>query len=503
MTAANKSKSILNGVVGDYLDATANGLAIDMGFYRDGKLVDPSQLFRHHNHDGSTSPLRICVLVHGLTDDETTWQYPKKKNNNSNEDNGDGTLPHEDEEQDDYGRSLQRDLGLEPLYLRYNTGLHISTNGSKLCQLMDELWRAVSVHNTNTTANNTGTGIQEIVFIGHSMGGLVTRSACLEAAKRQRPWVRKVGRVIFLGTPHLGSYWEQAGHVVSYTLGAVPRPYMRLAADVVNLRSVGIQDLRFGYVQPEDWQGEENDPDAFLNNTKQRAALLEWVTYYIITGTVTTNPQPPMSLLFGDALVRKDSAQGRCSSNQEHDLGIAPEQTREFVGVSHIQLTRHPHIYRQIQEWMAMPWVMAPTPSPSPSPPPRTEWETDVDVTMEELASTMVVLGAEGEEQNGVQRDMIPAMTSAASKWAHCKGVATLVHAAVDKGVSAVEGVQNELTSEVYGILTYIPSPIAPTVRTVQVVHESCVGGIYSIIRGVNHGVGAIAQLTFDTLDQA
>jgi triacylglycerol lipase len=479
MTARpNKSKSILNGVVGDYLDATANGLAIDMGFYRDGMLVDPSQLFSHQNNQ---SHLRICVLVHGLTDDESTWQYPKKKNNTNN---GSGPSSQHEEEQDDYGRSLQRDLGLEPLYLRYNTGLHISTNGSKLCQLMDELWLA------------SNSNIHEIVFIGHSMGGLVTRSACLEADKLQRKWVRKVGRILFLGTPHHGSYWEQAGHVLSYTLGAVPRPYMRLAADVANLRSAGIQDLRFGYVQPEDWQGVEN-PDAFLVNTKQRAALLEGVTYYIITGTVTKNPQHPVSLLFGDALVHRDSAQGRCSSNAEHDLGIAPEQIREFPGISHTKLTRDPNIYRQIKEWMELPWMMAPLP-------PTEEWETDADVTTEESASTMVVLGTEGEERNNVQRD-IPATTTTtsavASKWAHCRGVATLVHAAVDKGVSAVELVQNELTSEIYGILTYIPSPIAPTVRTVQVVHEACVGGIYSIIRGVNHGVGAIAQLTFDTMD--
>jgi hypothetical protein len=65
-----------------------------------------------------------------------------------------------------------------------------------------------------------------------------------------------------------------------------------------------------------------------------------------------------------------------------------------------------------------------------------------------------------------------------------------------------VEEVQSELTSEVYGILTRIP-PIAPTVRTVQVVHEACVGGIYNIIRGVNRGVGVITQLTFDTMDEA
>jgi hypothetical protein len=316
---------------------------------------------------------------------------------------------------------------------------------------------------------------------------LVTRSACLEAAKLRKAWVRSVGRVIFLGTPHHGSYWEQAGNVISNALGAIPRPYMRLAADVANLRSAGIKDLRYGYVQEEDWHGME--PDAFLANTKHSssAALLDWVTYHIVTGTVTKNPQHPISVILGDALVRKDSAVGR-SSNQEHDLGIAPEQIREFAGVGHTRLTRDPKVYPQIKEWIEMPWVAPPT-----------EWEAD-DVPTED-SSTTVLLGAK-EEGNYVERDIPATTTSAGSKWAHCKGVATLVQTAVDKGTTAVEEVQNELTSEVYGILTRIP-PIAPTVRTVQVVHEACVGGIYNIIRGVNRGVGVITQLTFDTMDEA
>lgn len=484
MTAANKSKSILNGVVGDYLDATANGLAIDMGFYRNGNLVHPDKLNLQPQHSTDPQqqqhiyqqqhtdplPLRICILVHGLTDDESTWQYPYPNNNNNDD---------ADNKENDYGQCLQRDLGLQPLYLRYNTGLHISTNGTKLSQLMEELMLAV---NDNSDDDNS---VQDIVFVCHSMGGLVTRSACLEAAKRQRPWVKKVRNIIFLGTPHHGSYWEQAGHVVSYALSSVPRPYMRLAADVANLRSAGIKDLRYGYVQPEDWHGTE--PDVLFANTKQSAALLDWVQYHIITGTITKNPQHPVSLCLGDALVRKDSAVGR-SSNCDHDLGISVSQTREFPGVGHTRLTRDPNIYQQIKEWIEMPGVAPPT-----------EWEVDVSM-MEDSSTTVLCLGAEEEGNNGER--MIPATApTSASKWAHCKGVATLVQTVVDKGATAVEEVQNELTSEVYGILTRIP-PIAPTVRTVQVVHETCVGGIYNIIRGVNRGVGAITQLTFDTMDE-
>ena len=39
----------------------------------------------------------------------------------------------------DHGTALAADLGYTPLYLHYNTGEHISTNGRRLANLLESL----------------------------------------------------------------------------------------------------------------------------------------------------------------------------------------------------------------------------------------------------------------------------------------------------------------------------------------------------------------------------
>lgn len=443
----NTARAILNGVVGDYLEETKNNLSIDMAFYRGGKPVD---LIERLIAEEQPCP-RVCILVHGLTDDESTWSYGEQQ-----DDHGDN---------DDYGQSLQRDFGdIAPFYLRYNTGLHVSTNGRHLNRLLSSFWHSYPCP------------IEEVIFLCHSMGGLVVRSACLLASTNQCPWVKRVSRIFFLGTPHHGSFWEKAGNVVSNALGIVPRPYMRLAANVADLRSSGIKDLRFGYVTDQDWEG--HDPDAFLNNTKKRADLLPWVRHYIITGTVTKNPRHVASFVIGDALVRKASAEGR-SHVEEHDLSVPPDHIHEFPGIRHMQLSSDPRVYLQIKHWMEQHCSVQVPP----------EWEEkDTDTP-----------NAVYDESNMTEIIQHPCLLG---KWAKYHGVATLVHAAVDHGVTAVEGVQHELTDEVYTVLSSTITPLAPAIRSVQTVHEACVGSVYRIIRGVNDLIGTGAKLVCDRMDE-
>jgi triacylglycerol esterase/lipase EstA (alpha/beta hydrolase family) len=58
--------------------------------------------------------------------------------------------------------------GFTPVYLRYNTGLHISHNGQTLAELLNRLhvlWPAAAEE-----------PLKETVLVGHSMGGLVARA---------------------------------------------------------------------------------------------------------------------------------------------------------------------------------------------------------------------------------------------------------------------------------------------------------------------------------------
>ena len=215
-------------------------------------------------------------------------------------------------EQTNYGVLLQRDLGYTPFYLRYNTGRHISENGRNLDQLMNELIAALPV------------AIDEIIFITHSMGGLVTRSACGYGLRHESAWIKKVRKLFYLGSPHLGAPLEKFGNAAAFVLKNFPRPYIKIIGDVINVRSSGIKDLRFGYVTDADWVG--RDPDLFLKNTKNSLPLMEGASHYVITGRLTKNPGHPVSRWLGDALVRTPSALGR-ARRREHFLSFPPAIT--------------------------------------------------------------------------------------------------------------------------------------------------------------------------------
>ncbi len=60
----------------------------------------------------------------------------------------------------------------------------------------------------------------ELVIIGHSMGGLVARSACHYAAQARNEWLRRLDKIIFIGTPHHGAPLERGGNWVDVLLGA-------------------------------------------------------------------------------------------------------------------------------------------------------------------------------------------------------------------------------------------------------------------------------------------
>ncbi len=313
-TGANKGVSILNGVVGDKLEEKVNSISLKMQFYKNGKpiVLTKDDIKKIHPKPSS----KVCILVHGLASDEMMWNFPQKKEN--------------------YGTLLQKDLGYTPFYLRYNSGLHISENGKNLSMLI------------HTLVKNYPTTIKELVLIGHSMGGLVIRSACHYGDKQNVTWIYKIRKIIFLGSPHLGAPLEKFGNVVTNVLDKIPNPFTKIAKNIINLRSAGIKDLRYGYLIDEDWKGK--DPDALLTNSKNLVPLQEGVKYYIISGTVTENPESIFATWFGDAMVRKPSTLGK-SNNEKFNLPIPEENHKEFVGIAHIALMHEPKIYDQIKEW--------------------------------------------------------------------------------------------------------------------------------------------------------
>jgi pimeloyl-ACP methyl ester carboxylesterase len=254
---------------------------------------------------------RLVVFLHGLMDSEFSWGA-----------------------HDTYGTRLARELGYTPAYVRYNSGLRISRNGRCLSELMEELVGAWPVE------------VERIALVGHSMGGLVARSACHRAVEDGADWVSLVRQSVSLGTPHMGAPLEQAVHVLSAGLAVLPetRPF----ANFLRRRSGGIRDLRQGSLVDEDWRGK--DPDALRAAACAEVPLLEGATHCFVSATVTRSERHPVGRLIGDTLVLKPSACGRSRTRRipfEEEFGL------HLGGAHHFALLNHPAVYEKLRAWLA------------------------------------------------------------------------------------------------------------------------------------------------------
>jgi pimeloyl-ACP methyl ester carboxylesterase len=233
-----------------------------------------------------------------------------------------------------YGERLARDLGYSALELRYNSGRHVSENGRSLADLLDALVDAWPVE------------VEQIALVGHSMGGLVARSACFQAGEDGAGWVRRVRHVVSLGTPHLGAALEQAVHYASAALHALPetRPLARL----LRRRSAGIRDLRHGSLVDEAWR--DRDPDALRAAACREVPLLEGATHCFVAATITRSPKHPLGRLVGDWLVLVPSASGRGRTRR---IPFRDEHGLHVGGATHFALLNHSAVYARLREWLA------------------------------------------------------------------------------------------------------------------------------------------------------
>lgn len=293
-------RSAANGVYGDYLARTGNLLAIDMNLHHRGRQVDlsdPTNLLRQH---GDAVPAnKLLVLVHGSCMNDRQW------NRNGH----------------DHGAALADDLGYLPLYLRYNSGLHIESNGHSFAELLE------------TLIGNWELPIQELAIMGHSMGGLVARSACHYARTAGHAWPKYLRKLVFLGTPHHGAPLEQGGHGLDVLMGLSPysMPLTRLS----QARSAGISDLRHGTVSSGDYS----------------VPLPSGVKCYAAAAVLAAKRGLLSDRVIGDGLVPLDSALGR---HRDANRSLKIPKSRQWVGygLGHLDLLCHPGVYLQVRRWL-------------------------------------------------------------------------------------------------------------------------------------------------------
>ncbi len=299
----------LNGVLGDYLAETNNPLAITMQIRRDGMALVLSKAKLAASIPQCSG--KIMVLVHGLCMNDRQWAR-----------NG-----------QDMGSALARDLGYTPVYLHYNSGLHISTNGKTFAALLERLVR------------HWPQPVEELVIIGHSMGGLVTRSACAAAEIDHLHWCTVLRKIVFLGTPHHGAPLERGGNWIDIILGVSPytAPFARLG----KVRSAGITDLRHGNLSDDDWLG--RDRFARSHARPQIVSLPEKVKCYLVAATRKVGAASEAA--GSDGLVPLLSALGR---HKDVVRTLAVPKTRQYIahGLDHFELLDDAKVYARLKRWL-------------------------------------------------------------------------------------------------------------------------------------------------------
>ena len=340
---------VLNGALGDQLAARFDARAIRLSFRRGGQDVAVADLRLTEPHQ------KTVVYVHGLMGDELIWQ------------SGFSDAPGSRR----YGPRLAEETRSRALYLRFNSGLHLSENGRELSRLLTEL--VVTYPDA----------IGELVLVGHSMGGLIIRSAGYygnqagiknEELKikndpeqnessadefllfnsqlliNQAPWLAHLRSIFLIGTPNDGSWLEQNSHFTARLLERINLFPTRFLSKALNQRSNGIKDLRYSILVDEDWQ------DAHANDfTPPRTAVppLPGVHYHILMGAWLRATRPSaLREYFGDGLVGKGSARGHATFGDEAALPAgANVRTAVFSQQHHGGLLTHPEVFQYLKQW--------------------------------------------------------------------------------------------------------------------------------------------------------
>lgn len=335
---------VINGVMGDHLVTNHNPIAIPMMFYNSqgdalpltlyDKYQNPSLKqeiqFPHFkkspqsfNHDWQLIEQRqferlsskITIILHGLCMGYVNWKPSHEKSLGQ--------------------QILKSQPDTSVLYLNYNTGRRISTNGRNFSELMQALM-AKHPH------------VTEINLIGHSMGGLVCRSALHYGGEFVESWTHKVNKLIMLGTPHHGAVLERIGDTVQKSISKLP--FAGALGKLGDIRSTGIIDLRHGSIRDEDWHS-LTSRSVLPDSERHITPLPDNVTAYCLAGSLSNEEDDSsLSQVVGDGLVTIESALGE--HTEQHTLKVQENHKAIFYGVGHMNLMSDSGVLQQVVDWL-------------------------------------------------------------------------------------------------------------------------------------------------------
>jgi len=299
-SVVQRAVGVANGAFNEHADSRGGAVPAAMTVRLDHRRIDLDRDSLTAAYPSASG--RVVVFLHGLVETERSWFHQSE--------------PDKARTGTGFGSRLAADLSCSPVYVRYNTGRHISDNGCELVDLLSELVEEWPVP------------VTEIVLIGHSMGGLVARSAVHQAGGM--PWLAKVTRLVCLGSPHTGAPLERGvvGAVALLGEFAVLAPVVRLLA----LRSDGIKDLARGSLHR----------DQRVGDKPVDTVLPAGVRQYFVVATLSRSEGSLWGRLAGDLLVSPSSAGDTSQVADVEWLG----------GLHHFDLLHHDTVYDAVLGWL-------------------------------------------------------------------------------------------------------------------------------------------------------
>lgn len=295
-TGRNAWVSAINGIYGDHLERTANPLAIEMSFLHEGDFVDPER----PGDVVQDASGKVLLAIHGLCLNEQHWI------------------------RDGHHRIAQvaRASGHTIIHLRYNSGRSIYANGRSLAELLEALLAHWPVP------------VTQLAIVGHSMGGLVARSAVHHGNAAGYSWRSRLRKLFSLGTPHHGAPLERGGNSLDYVMEL--SPYVAPFATLGKSRSAGITDLRYGNI---------------AGVRQEFVPLPGDVECYALAATLGKRRSLLAERLVGDGLVPLDSALGK---HTDRSRTLAVPKQRQWIGyeMGHLELLGRPEVYSQLENWL-------------------------------------------------------------------------------------------------------------------------------------------------------
>ncbi|WP_165783487.1 lipase family protein [Leptospira ellisii] len=215
--------------------------------------------------------------------------------------------------------------GYYPVYVRFNPGVHISSNAKSLLNLLGKLLGSAELNG------------KKFDVISYSQGGLILRSALYQSKRNGSEFASRIGRALIVNSPDGGSYIEKIGFWLGLGAESLPILPVSVIGFIGNQRSDAIKDLSHGIIREEDWI--TNDQIGRYKNDSYFGELDDVDAYQIYS--LVSEEESKWSSWVGDGIVEKPSL--TLLSDKVYRKKSDPEsRVHRLLETSHYQVITHP-----------------------------------------------------------------------------------------------------------------------------------------------------------------